>query len=789
MRPVALDLETRLIGRDHGALPPQVCASLAWREDGELHSWLVAACEPEFEPMLERLLLDPEVLVVGANVAFDLGVLAKRLPRLGLAVARAYRDGRVRDVQHRERLLRISTHGEPSEEEDEDGIGHRAGTSLADLALRYLGTDRSAEKEGGWRLRFGELADLRADQYPEEARAYALQDALDTLLVFEAQTKRPGSTATEELHAASALALMRATDRGMAVAPERARALAAAVAAQLDPAASAPLMLEAGILRPGHAGRPHANGSQAHVEGCDGSGCACAGFGLTSKGARRHARGCPRPRCACPPKLTAPEAPSIDEAKLHERVLSACRAVGVEVELSPKGLEVMKRERLPASAWFGVDVDPRLVDPKSGKPLFVSVGGDFLHELAAIDPALAEYRLRKRLGKVEAFLARIIEAVDADYPTIHPNYDVLKASARTSSWGARRGAVLWTRDMLLPSLNVQQVPNPPKVKREGMEFLQGIDVRAVFEPRPGKLYVNADYSSLELVTVAQVTFDLFGGEMPCRHREVINEGRNCHTYLGAQILYERGDARDPVVRRFREAEDVRAAVRKGDRLYLHDEFAKLQTGTDAERKAFKRYRSTAKPVGLGFPGGLGPRKMAFKIFPQYDLESTEQECRALRQLWFDSYPEMPRYFEHVQRGLLDDETGQHWYTFAGFLRRGCTYTAAANGCAMQTPGAFVAKAALAMLDASIHDPVERSILYGRAELVGFFHDEVLLEVDDGPAAAELAEEVGRIMVAAEAIYCPDVRGEAAPLLSRRWCKDAEPTRDRWGRLVPWEPKE
>lgn len=787
MRPVGLDLETFLFGPEHGSLPPPVCASLAWRDDdGEVHSWLVAACEPEFDPLLEGVLRDPEALVVGANVSFDLGVLARRRPALAPAVYDAVHAGRVRDVQIRERLLRISTVGEPDEEEDEEGGTRKVKTSLADLVLAYTGRDRFGEKEDGWRLRYAELAALKAAEYPEEARAYAMQDAVDALLVFEGQLRRPGTTATEELHCAAALALAHATDAGMALDPGRTRALHAGVRGQLEPATSAPLMLAAGILRPGHDGQPYANGSQDHAEGCDGSGCACAGFGVTSKGNRRHARGCPRPRCACPPRMTAPEAPSIDEARLHERVLEACARADVEVALSDGGVEARGAERLPAKVWSW---DPSLRDPKSGKPRYVSTGGDFLHELAALDDALAEYRLRKRLQKAEAFLARCLEAVEAGHPSIHPNYSILKASGRTSAWGARRGAEVGSKDMPLPSLNVQQVPNPPKVKREGMEFLQGLDVRSVFEPRPGTVYVNADYSSLELVTVAQVTHNLFGDRLPSRHREIINSGRNCHTYLGAQILYERGDARDPSVRRFREDADVRAAVRRGDRTYLHDAFARYSTGTDAERKCFKRYRNTAKPVGLGFPGGLGPRKMAYKIFPQYDLEATVEECQELRMLWLDAYPEMRAYFRHVQETLLDPATGLHWYEFAGFERRACTYTAAANGGAMQTPGAFVAKMALAMLDRAIHDPSARSILYGAARLVGFFHDEVLLEVPDDAAAHDRAEEVGRIMVEAEAVYCPDVRGEAVPLLTRRWCKDAEPRRDAWGRLVSWEPKE
>lgn len=757
-----------------------------------MQSWLLANGDPGHEETLRNLLLDQEVILVTQRGAYDAAGLAKHYPRLRGLVQRAYRAGRIRDVGIREKLNAIATKGRIVEQwDDEEERTIRVRYGLADLALSWLGVDRSEDKaEGSVRTRYAEVDGLRADQYPEEHRRYALQDPEDTLRIYIAQEAAGIYTATQELQAAADLALLRATANGMELNVAKVEELEAKVASELVPEKLDKLM-SSGILRPGHDGRPAANGSQDHVDGCDRFGCDCAQLRPKRKGgvivgyARKHAKDCDRPKCGCPPQMTQPQAPSVNTEKLHRRVLATCLAKKLQVSLSDKGQEVMGFESLPPAGW-SQSGDPRLRHEKSGKPLYVSVAGDFLHELAAHDPVLYQYRHRKRLDKIRQFLAKCRAAIDAGYPRMHPGYDLLKETARTSSFGMKKGAVVGSEDAPVPSVQIQNVPNPPKVSREGLEFLDDLDVRQCFQPAEGMVYVNSDFGSLELVTTGQVTLDLFGFS---RHAELLNSGRNCHTYLGANLMHRFGDGRSKEVQKFRAFRDVRSAVRKGDRIYLHDAFKKYASGTKAERKCFKRYRTTAKPVGLGFPGMLGARKMAYHIFPQYNLESTEAECKEFKELWLDSYPEMRQWAAHVSDTLRDpNNPGRYWYeSWGGFRRVACTFNAAANGQSMQTPGAMAAKLALAMVDEEIHDPSFGSILCDRFRMNLFVHDEIGGETPDDDTAPHVAVRLGKIMEDALRVVCPDVAGTAEPVLTRVWCKDAEPVFDEEGFLRPWDP--
>ena len=99
--------------------------------------------------------------------------------------------------------------------------------------------------------------------------------------------------------------------------------------------------------------------------------------------------------------------------------------------------------------------------------------------------------------------------------SLHPAYDVLKATGRTSSYGGMK-----LSDGSKLGFNVQQLP------RKG-------GVRECFVPRKGYVYIGADYSTLELCCLAQVTYTLFGESAM---REAINSGQDLHMVTGASIL-------------------------------------------------------------------------------------------------------------------------------------------------------------------------------------------------------------------------------------------------------------
>lgn len=167
--PLALDLETYLITPTDKA-PTPVVASLAYATGDGAAVTLVPAWDG-LTDMLARIRASG-VWLVGANLAFDLGVIERWL---GNEFTNTFRH-RHFDVQIHERLLQIQS-GDPA-------FKH-APVSLAGLAERYLGV--KLDKENPWRLKYSELAGLPIKQWPLEAVTYAVEDAAATLLVHKAQ--------------------------------------------------------------------------------------------------------------------------------------------------------------------------------------------------------------------------------------------------------------------------------------------------------------------------------------------------------------------------------------------------------------------------------------------------------------------------------------------------------------------------------------------------------------------------------------------------------------------------
>jgi hypothetical protein len=134
-------------------------------------------------------------LLVFANAPFDVDVLIRWDPSLAAPLHAAYREGRIRDVLVRERLIAIA-----------DGM-------LADAEQYSLETVAAIHNVGGidksdpWRLRYSELRHTPVADWPVDAARYAIFDAWATLRIFHEQ--RP-EFADEQHQNRRALALHRA---------------------------------------------------------------------------------------------------------------------------------------------------------------------------------------------------------------------------------------------------------------------------------------------------------------------------------------------------------------------------------------------------------------------------------------------------------------------------------------------------------------------------------------------------------------------------------------------------
>lgn len=175
--PVALDTETCLIS-ETAPLPDVVSLAYAL-PDGELPALVH---RPEV-PATAAALLAEDATIIGHNLPYDFGVMAKQEPALMAQIFRAYDEGRVSDTAIREMLLSI-----------EDGtfefrFRSKGGFSLERLARERLGYELD-KSEDSWRLRYGDLIDVPIALWPEEAKNYATSDAASTLGVHQAQERQ-----------------------------------------------------------------------------------------------------------------------------------------------------------------------------------------------------------------------------------------------------------------------------------------------------------------------------------------------------------------------------------------------------------------------------------------------------------------------------------------------------------------------------------------------------------------------------------------------------------------------
>ena len=153
----------------------------------------------------------------------------------------------------------------------------------------------------------------------------------------------------------------------------------------------------------------------------------------------------------------------------------------------------------------------------------------------------------------------------------------------------------------------------------------------------------------------------------------------------------------------------------------------------------------------------------------------------LRRSWFEQWPEMDPYFDHIKRmiGPLDYGTLIHPRT--GFRRGRVAYTEAANTY-FQHLGAVCSKQAL--WDITVKAYTRRdSYLYGSRPVL-FIHDEVGMETPE-LACHEAAKEMEETMVAAMEKWTPDVPAAASARAMYRWSKKAKRV-DVDGRLIPYE---
>lgn len=136
-------------------------------------------------PWIRGHLEDDQIILIGHNIFYDLGLCVAADPTLLPLVFRKLDLGLIRDTQIRQQLIDIATGSLKFVEDEDTGEITKTTYHLDDLSLRLL--KKWLKKKDTWRLKYALLDGVPLNEWPEEAKRYAIEDAVTTLKIYEAQ--------------------------------------------------------------------------------------------------------------------------------------------------------------------------------------------------------------------------------------------------------------------------------------------------------------------------------------------------------------------------------------------------------------------------------------------------------------------------------------------------------------------------------------------------------------------------------------------------------------------------
>jgi DNA polymerase I-like protein with 3'-5' exonuclease and polymerase domains len=208
---------------------------------------------------------------------------------------------------------------------------------------------------------------------------------------------------------------------------------------------------------------------------------------------------------------------------------------------------------------------PDMNFPKTDTGLF-STSYDAIFELAATVPFIKELlEFRETEKMLNSFLDKMAR------PVLHPSFNVLVRTGRTTSFG---------------DINAQNLPTDERV-------------RSCFVPLSGNVYIDADYATIELATLAQTCMSQF--QLKSGMAAAINAGKDLHTLIASRV-----------------------------------------TGK-TEADVTKAERKNAKAINFGKPGGMGSSTLKLYAKATYGVELDDAEVEALSAAWFEMFPEMEEF--------------------------------------------------------------------------------------------------------------------------------------------------
>lgn len=807
--------------------------------------------------LFEAAYVDTEMFLIAQNAKFDAHVFCQEHPDMYDKVCEMYERGQIIDTILVEKLINLTTTGRISSEppknfDDDEAKGRKIDYALHDLVKQYFNKDIKQEKEkaDSVRTRFMELTGTPSKYYPSDFKQYSIDDSDYVIKIFEKQMDKRATVklalgvdplqtlahrCTLDFH------LYRFSMEGVRTNPTQIKKLEKMLSEELsyeklnllypayemDPEdwydfglAEAYLKRdrEKAYLKPSYPIKPA--WAWSHKKDCpkelDEWGIPTCDDRCFRREARVHSKDCKVSKrvckvtrhwlCDCPQKFNqAEENKSIGSGDEKEFVLDEN---GEKIPIEKDKTNQKRLKTRVINLWFerphdydihfsdgaktkkGDWKDPELAqwDNWEHGPLTVeemrdillknldkiSIGGEWLDTFAFKDPILDQYAHRQRLVKLETTeIPRMKHRKSGEISeVVHGNFDVLKETGRTSGFASK----------LYPSANLQNVHKM---------------ARTCFKAREGYWILSTDYSSLEFVSAAQRAYDRFGESV---YRTIFANGWDAHGYLAAQRAYRS--------ERWFEEECTADGIQSNDYENIYHKFhaykkADRAIGTykdkvddqgEPVKKYFhKHYRNSAKPIGLGILGGMGPKTIAHVSAATYKIEMSIDEAKEYKAIWEEIFKPEAALIQRINREHKDPmfstrkDSRYRYDTPMGMVRPNCSFAACSNGDILQSPSAEGATLAVIAVAKAAYGYASKSILKDNFKPWAFVHDEILGDVPADPAiATAVAKELERVMCEELKKICPDVKCAADSALQITWNKNAEDFINEDGHLVPWE---
>jgi hypothetical protein len=754
----AFDTETHLI--QPGLLaPPLVCGS--WARDlkerfGEPTEGILnkRSAIKDF-----RSILEGDMVLVGHNLAYDIGVMCAADPTLIPLVFDKYERGEVFDTMIAQQLIEIHA-GLLDSSRDEGSAG---GKSLDQLGQMYCGVDRSDEKHGpdAWRLRYAELDGVPLSEWPEAAIAYPIRDARFTYDVAAAQIKDGRNLHDLPAQCRAHLALHFTAMWGVRTDPEWVGPFVEKVTAEHE--RSRAYFLAEGLLKVKKCGKK-ADGTPEEPDDIDLDALEEA---IDIADGRLQIA-----NTVQDPKRVGIATKLIKELEKAVRDLKAgapCRYAGDRKSL----------EELVTEAYEG--------EPPRGAPTPIMKKKAAELGMQAIGNIKTNKDALKESG--DELLLKYAEAQDNE--KFFSTYLKVLKLGTSAPIGARYNVLVDTGRTSCSKPNMQNLPRGSKTAgnpREG------------FVSRQGYAWSSNDYPTLELRTLA-FALEYYGLESEMA--KALRQGIDLHAKLAAQILGV--SLEEFMVMLESDDEAIKQKAKDFRQMSKAANFG-LPGGLGASK--FVIYARDSYQARLCLLSG---RATKCGVEKHFDKRSKVVVCKAchqvateLKDLWFATWPEMKVYFQGIKEmtgrsaemvenddgELVEMNMGEVTQIITERVRGRCTFTNGANT-VFQGLAADVAKRAL-WLTVKECLTLPESPLWGSRPVV-FVHDEIITEHPVAKASAG-AQRVAELMDQAFAEFCgPDPLGgltgipcKVEPALMFRWHKGAETERDDADNVIPVE---